>query len=114
MGRDLSFWRSRKAADISNREIYIKLSDGDTLDFIDEIPTELIMEDFKSEFADWETEDDKSFEKGQEYFEIMSTNQFVRVDCYSVSESGMNRIIDIMQKYGCPLYDSAIDVRFEG
>ncbi|MBD5134415.1 MAG: hypothetical protein HDT39_00420 [Lachnospiraceae bacterium] len=114
MGRDLSFWRIKGTTDISNREIYIKLSDENTLDFIDEIPVEQIMDDFKIEFRDWHIEDNWDFEKGHESFQLMLTKQFVRVDCYSVSEFNMNRIIDIMQKYKCPLYDSAIDVRFEG
>ena len=43
----------------------------------------------------------------------MITKQFVRVDCYNLTEYNMNRIIDIMLKYECPLYDAAIDVRFD-
>lgn len=114
MSRDLSFWRNKGTANMSDNEIYNNLSNENTLDFIDEIPVEQIMDDFKLEFKDWDIEDNRDFEKGQESFQLMLTQQFVRVDCYGVSEFNMNRIIDIMQKYKCPLYDSAIDVRFEG
>ena len=44
----------------------------------------------------------------------MLTKQFARFDCYFMSEDDMNKIIDIMIDHGCPLYDSAIDVRFDG
>ena len=42
------------------------------------------------------------------------TKQFVRVDCYSMTEKNINKIIDVLLKYECPLYDAAIDVRFDG
>lgn len=40
------------------------------------------------------------------------TIECVNFECYSVTIENMNRIIDIMNKYGCPLYDSAISTRF--
>ena len=47
-------------------------------------------------------------------FQLMITDQFVRVDCYGMTEYSMNKVIDILDKYNCPLYDSTIDVRFDG
>ena len=44
----------------------------------------------------------------------MITDQIVRVDCYGMTEYSMNKVIDILDKYNCPLYDSTIDVRFDG
>lgn len=69
--------------------------------------------DFKKEFSSWNSQDDGYFENGDEAFQLMITKQFVRVDCYNLTEYNMNRIIDIMLKYECPLYDAAIDVRFD-
>ena len=64
-------------------------------------------------FDSWSSKDDGYFENSDEAFQLMITKQFVRVDCYNLTEYNMNRIIDIMLKYECPLYDAAIDVRFD-
>lgn len=113
MSRDLSFWKNKTSYSDSNECVYARLSDGELLDYLEEIPMEKIIHDFDVEFSSWKSEDERYFEKGDEAFELMITNQFVRVDCYSVSEYNMNKIIDIMLKYDCPLYDSAINVRFD-
>lgn len=113
MSRDLSFWKNKTSYSDSHACVYARLSDGEFLDYLEEIPMEKIIHDFDVEFSSWKSKDEGYFEKGDEAFELMITNQFVRVDCYSVSEYNMNKIIDIMLKYGCPLYDSAINVRFD-
>jgi len=97
---------------MGNSEIYLKLSNEEYLDFVDEIPEERIIGDFKRVFSDW-YEDNFYFEKGDEAFDLMVTPQFVRTDCYGMTEDNMNKIIDILYEYGCPLYDSVIDVRFD-
>ena len=114
MARDLNFWKTKKDLMISNSEIYKNLTKGKYLDYICDIPSKQVLEDFKIEFSEWKYSDDLIFSKGQESFQLLITNQFVRADCYSMSEQNMNKIIDILLKYDCPLYDAAIDVRFDG
>ncbi len=114
MARDLSFWRNTESLELENKEIYSLLSDGKIVKGIGNLPTDKILSDIKQAFSGWLNNDNVYFESGDETFEIMITEQFVRFDCYSVSEYNMNKIIDIMLEYECPLYDSAIDVRFEG
>ncbi|MCM1127893.1 MAG: hypothetical protein NC429_15660 [Lachnospiraceae bacterium] len=114
MSRDLSFWRCKGAPNVSNAYIYTELSNENYLDFLEEIPVEEIINDFNREFQSWKGQEEQYFESGEEAFELMVTKQFVRTDCYDLSEYNMNRIIDIMLKYDCPLYDAAIDVRFDG
>jgi len=114
MSRDLSFWRTKKELTINNCEIYAALSDGNYLIDIDEIPKSEILQTFNDVFRKWKNYNNKYYEKGDESFELMLTNQFVRVDCHGMTEYNMNRIIDILIKYNCPLYDSSIDVRFDG
>jgi hypothetical protein len=117
MARDLSFWKTSKESE-DNKAVYAALSNGEHLDYIDEIPVNEIQKDFDDAFfvKGWDrliTPENICYEKGDdEAFHLLLTNQFVRVDCYSVSDVNMNVIIDIMEKYDCPLYDSAIDVRF--
>ena len=43
----------------------------------------------------------------------MTTPQFVRIDCYGMKGEDMNKFIDILDEYGCPLYDSQVGERFD-
>jgi len=83
------------------------------LSYISEIPLTRILDDFNIIFKEWKNYNNTYFEKDNEAFELMVTKQYVRVDCYGIKAYNMNKIIDIMNKYDCPLYDSAIDVRFD-
>ena len=114
MSRDLSFWKTEKEIDMKNEAIYTALSDRVVLPHISEIPTDKILEEFIFMFRDWTNQNNSYFEKDDEAFELMLTSQFVRVDCHGLTERNMNKIIDIMLEYDCPLYDSAINVRFNG
>lgn len=113
MSRDLSFWKCKNTPNISNSMIYHKLSEEKFLDCIAELPLEQIIIEFNNVFKEWNIENNKNFERGTECFQLFITKQFVRIDCYSLSEFNMNKIIDILNKYDCPLYDPTIDVRFE-
>ena len=114
MGRDLSFWKTSKQPKIKNSQIYYELSNENKLDCISYLPIEEILMDFNNVFFDWNKPESSWYEKEEKSFYLMITNQFVRADCYNLSEKDMNKIIDIMLKYECPLYDSIIDVRFDG
>ena len=112
MARDLSFWKEKTASARSASDTYKALLNGEKLDYVSVLPTEKILGDVQNTFSDWEKIDDHNYEKSGAAIEIFSTDQIIRFDCYSVTEADMNKIIDIMLKYDCPLYDSAIDVRF--
>lgn len=113
MSRDLSFWKTKYDTKVDNSEIYLALTNKQHLDYIDEIPSSRVLENFVNEFKDWTLRSNLCFEKGEEAFQLMITSQFVRADCYGMTGNNMNRIIDILHHFDCPLYDSAIDVRFD-
>lgn len=112
MARDLSFWKENESPEMKASDVYKALLGGEKLDFVCELPTEQILSDVKKEFSDWNQIDAYNYEKDDAAIEIFANDQIFRFDCYSVSEADMNKIIDIMLSYECPLYDSAIDVRF--
>lgn len=116
MSRDLSFWKAKEKAEvcIENKKIYKALSEGQFLAYINEIPIGIILGELKKTFKEWKNYNNVFFEKDDEFFELMLTRQFVRVDCYGMTVCNINKIIDIMDSFNCPLYDSAIDVRFDG
>jgi len=114
MSRDLSFWKVKGVTRVENKEIYVALSNEVYLPFIEDIPHLKILEDFKNSFVDWDSENEGHYyQKGKESFELMATSQFIRTDCYEMTEHSMNKIIDILYSYNCPLYDSSIDIRFD-
>lgn len=113
MSRDLSFWKAKKGTCCTNRAIYKSLSMGDNLSCIDELPSNQIIESFNKVFDEWVNHNNEYYEKGNECFELFITEQFARVDCHEMTADSINKIIDIMLDYGCPLYDSAIDTRFD-
>ena len=113
MSRDLSFWKTSTKVEVDNKTIYTTLSEAKHLVFIDEIPMDDIKEDFSKVFKDWINDDNMYYEKGSESFQLMITKQFVRAECYGVTKTSINMIVDILLKYNCPLYDPIIDVRFD-
>lgn len=114
MARDLSFWKKKNNIQIKNSDIYRDLSNGKYLDYICEIPSEEILQDIVCGFSRWRRLNNYCFAKGNASFELFITKQFVRADCYNMTEKDMNKMIDILLKYDCPLYDAAIDIRFDG
>ncbi|MFB6366438.1 hypothetical protein ACFCP7_20665 [Paenibacillus elgii] len=77
------------------------------------MPISQIIKDIQEEFRDW-TITNHDFEKdGKGVFQLFTTEQFVRVDCYGVSGDDMNKLIDILLKYDCPLYDPQVSERFD-
>ena len=112
MARDLSFWKEKSSFEGKASDTYRALLNGVQLDYVCELPADKILSDVKSVFSDWEQIDTYNYEKNGAAFEIFATNQICRFDCYSLTEADMNKIIDIMLEYDCPLYDAAIDVRF--
>lgn len=111
----LTFWKYKKDHQQENHlEISEKCSDGECLDALDIVDTEMIMNDISIMFSDWKTEDNESFSSPDEKstFQIFRTNQFFRLDCYKVSAEDMNVFIDIFQKDQCALYDPQTNKRY--
>ena len=114
MGRDLSFWKYAKGFYLDNQDVYKKLSEGAFVEGLEALPISKILNDITTAFRDWKKESDVDFQGKCGAFQIFTTEQFVRIDCYSISEDDMNRIVDILFEYDCPLYDSQISERFDG
>ncbi len=115
MGYDLNFWRYKKGISLNHQEVYEKCSDEETVEGLEELPYDAILKDISEEFAGWKTENITDFENhdGKGAFVIMYTNQFFRFDCYGMEGEDMNRIIDIMHRYQCPLYDPQVTKRYD-
>ena len=57
-------------------------------------------------FSDWTINNGgKDFKKeGHGAFQIFTTSQVVRFDCYGMQEVDMNALMNVLMDFGCPLY----------
>jgi len=82
---------------------------------LETLPVDEILKKIAGDFSDWTIQNNgKDFEKeGHGAFQIFTTPQIVRFDCYSMQEDDMNLLMDILIEFGCPLYDPQISTRFD-
>lgn len=116
MSYDINFWKYKEGVYLDNHEVYAAACcDGKTVDGLEELPIDAILQRVAKTFSSWTCLGPKDYEKeGGGSFQIYTTEQIVRFDCYYVTGDDMNRIIDIMLEFGCPLYDPQISTRFGG
>lgn len=117
MSIDLCFWRYEKGEYLDNDEVYRRCSGGEVVDGLETLPINDIIAAFGAEFDGWERSDNGGvlmFDGGENgMFELMTTPQFVRTDCRDMNYEDMNRIIDVMHDFACPLYDPSMPQRFD-
>lgn len=116
MSMDLNFWKYKDKAAHNDESVYqTACCDGELVEELEVLPIEEILQRVAGVFSDWTVmEGGKDFEKeGHGAFQIFTTSQIVRFDCYGMSEADMNLIVDILIDFGCPLYDPQISTRFD-
>ena len=116
MSYDLNFWKYADERSSSNHQnLYELLSDGQFVEGLLEIPVEAIVSRISQVFLaeGWTTIDQTSWERGIGMFQLFTTPQFIRVDCYGMDGDGMNRFIDIAAEFKLPLYDPQVSTRFD-
>lgn len=115
MSYDLNFWNEPEDFKLAPLDVYRSLSDGLPVEGLSQIDVsgfyKRIIQEFpgteeSNGFLDWEGEENS--------FQVFSSSQHVRVDCYGTLGEWMNVFIDIGKEFGCPLYDPQINERFIG
>lgn len=116
MSYDLDFWKYKTGIYLDHQEVYEKCSDEQIVEGLENLPLESILKNIQKEFIDWKIEDSNvHFENsnGNGAFQLFTTKQFVRFDCYGMESVDMDRLIDLMNKYECPLYDPQVTQRYD-
>ena len=115
MSMDLNFWKYKERVTHDDDRIYRQACcDGELLEELESLPIDEILNKITSVFSDWTALDKGHYEKeGRGAFEIFTTSQIVRFDCYGMQEADMNSLMDILIDFGCPLYDPQISTRFD-
>ena len=115
MSYDLNFWRyENESAANDHQSVYERLSDGEFVEGLREIPADAIIERIYKVFSalGWANEDEETWESDDGAFQIDITPQFLRFDCYGMDGDDMNRLIEIGSELGLTLYDPQVGERF--
>lgn len=118
MSMDINFWKYKEGVTHDNTRIYEQACcDGKLLEELESLPIDEIFNKIAFVFSDWTALDKRHYEnekEGKGAFEIFTTSQIVRFDCYGMLEADMNTLMDILIDFGCPVYDPQISTRFDG
>lgn len=116
MGVDLNFWKYQNDVYLDNGIVYQNACcNNQKVEGLEVLPVEDILKEIKAAFYDWNMLDPFNYERkeGPGSFQISTTPQTVRFDCYSMEQADMKSFSSIMSKFGCPLYDPQQEVRFD-
>jgi hypothetical protein len=113
MSYDLNFWKYKQNIYLNNQAVYEQCSDEQIVDGLENLPIDNIVADIANAFSNWNRVSSDAWE-GKGAFQIFTTPQFVRINCYGMESEDMNKFIDVMLEYGCPLYDPQVPQRFDG
>jgi hypothetical protein len=114
MSYDLNFWRYTPGVKLNHEQVYQQLCEGVAVDGVERLPTDALLSRVNEVFADWNKLDDVTFDGGNRgSFQLYTTPQLFRVDCYGMNGDDMNRFIDIANDFGCPLFDPQVGKRFD-
>ena len=115
MSYDLNFWSYEdESAGADHRAVYERLAGGEFVEGLHEIPVDEILDRIAEVFSalGWTTEFENDWQSNNGAFQIYTTPQFLRFDCYGMNGEDMNYLIEIGNQFGLPLYDPQISTRF--
>lgn len=116
MSIDFNFWKYQNDTYLDNTMVYQNACcNHEKIEGLEVLPIEDILKETASAFHGWKAIDAFNYEKeeGQGSFQITTTPQMVRFDCYSMEQADMKRFSSVMAKFACPLYDPQQGIRFD-
>ncbi|QSB26090.1 hypothetical protein [Flavobacterium sp. CLA17] len=112
---ELLFWKYLDEIYLNHHEVYEALVEEQEVEGLEKLPVDVIMNRIRSVFSQWEKVDDNSWkntaEKGA--FQVITTPQSVRIDCYGTEGKTMNQLVSLMEEFKCPLYDPQVPERYD-
>lgn len=116
MSIDLNFWKYQKGVSVDPAAVYQNACcHHETVEGLELLPVDTILNEIADAFHDWHSLDAYNYEKkeGPGSFQISTTPQTIRFDCYSMEQADMKRFSAVLSKFNCPLYDPQLGVRFD-
>ena len=112
---ELLFWKYLEGIYLNHHEVYEAVEEQLQIDGLETLPVEVILNRFRTVFSSWEKVDETSWKNaiGNGAFQIKTTAQSVKIDCYGTEGKTMNLIVDTMAEFKCPLYDPQVPERYD-
>ena len=112
---ELLFWRYLDEIYLNHHEVYEALVEKEGVIGLEKLPVEVIINRINSVFSKWERIDENSWKNnaGKGAFQVITTPQSVKIDCYGTKGKTMNQLVDLMLEFKCPLYDPQVPERYD-
>ena len=112
---ELLFWQYADEIYLNHHIVYEKLCDGEIIEGLENLPISVILNRIENVFSDWDKVDDNSWKssRGIGAFQVKSTAQSIKIDCYGTDGKSMDRIVSVLNEFKCPLYDPQIPARYD-
>ncbi len=110
---ELVFWNYKEGIYLNHHLVYEAISDEEIVDGLEDLPIEVILNRIANVFSKWQKVDEKSWKNndGVGAFHIRTTPQSIKIDCYGTEGKTMDKLVDILEEYKCPLYDPQVPER---
>lgn len=112
---ELLFWKYLEEVYLNHQEVYEALDDQPKVEGLEDLPVQVILNRIASVFTNWEKVDENSWKNngGPGAFHVRTTPQSIQIDCYGTEGKTMDKIVEIMEEFKCPLYDPQIPARYD-
>ena len=112
---ELIFWQYCDEVYLNNHEVYEQLIEDKVVDGLKNLPIEVILNRLAKVFSTWEKVDGDSWKNAStnEAFQIRTTIQSVKIDCYGTNGKTMDLMVATLDEFQCPLYEPQIPARYD-
>jgi hypothetical protein len=112
---ELVFWKYLDDVYLNHQEVYEAIEEQQEVEGLETLPISVILNRIQSVFSSWEKVDENSWKNIEDKgaFQIKTTPQSVKIDCYGTHGKTMNLLVDIMAEFKCPLYDPQVPERLD-
>ena len=113
---ELVFWKYLEEVYLNHHEIYEYISEEQVvIEGLEELPVQVILNRIALVFSKWEKVDDKSWKNndGVGAFQVRTTPQSIKIDCYGTQGTTMDKLVNVMEEFKCPLYDPQVPERYD-
>ncbi len=112
---ELLFWKYLEGIYLNHHEVYESLLDDEQVPGLEALPTAVILNRITNTFSKWEKVDKNSWQNtdGKGAFQIKTTLQSVKIDCYGTEGKTMDVLVNILEEFKCPLYDPQVPARYD-
>ena len=112
---ELLFWKYEEGVYLNHQEVYEALDESQKVEGLEKLPTDVILNRINSVFSKWERVDDISWKNtdGPGAFCVKTTSNSVKIECYGTVGTTMDKLVDVLEEFKCPLYDPQIPARYD-